>query len=559
MQIKAEPIGDLALICRLVQSTNLSGRIDEYYPRHHLWKGCSVGKVLEALLVYILSENDHRLYRVEDWASNLSESLPWLLEVADFTAHNVNDDRLGDVLDYLSKDDARWTAFQRAHNEELIRLYDLEAEEGNDTEVMATVRIDSTTAQSHRPAEGIFQLGHNATGLGLPQIKMMLLAMDKANLPLAMEITSGEQSDDRLYTRALERAWEQGLRRQGMLVVGDSKLCNKENTSYIATSGNYYLGPLALRQYSAEELSQACRWIEAQPVKPERVMRHAACDKEPKAIALVKELQGRTMESPSGQTHFQRLIAVCSLNTRKRQLIQLDELMARAGREVAQRFVRCRGRKTISLTDEAETIVRQILDKHKVVDLFDWDIEPPNQKGQPCGVVLSVNTLALEDRQRAIGWRIMATNAPLERLSAQAVVLSYWEEYRIEQQFHLLLEKSTSLRPIFLKKQRRIKAMLNVLMLALQYYNLWQYSLRQELSQQSQPYLTHVIPGNPGTKVYRPTTTVLMAAFKNVQAIFIDLPDGMRIVKIQGITSHHLRWIQLLGLSSDTYLHPLCQ
>lgn len=112
MQIKAEPVGDLPVISRLLQSTGLSQRVDKHYSTHHLWQGTSIGKTLEAFLVYILSQNDHRLYRVEDWALGLERTLGWLLDESDFQAAYLSDDRLGSLLDYLSKDDERWMDYQ---------------------------------------------------------------------------------------------------------------------------------------------------------------------------------------------------------------------------------------------------------------------------------------------------------------------------------------------------------------------------------------------------------------------------------------------------------------
>lgn len=555
MQIKAEPLGDLAVISRLIESTNLASRIDEYFPRHHLWQGMGLGKTLQALLMYILSENDHRLFNVEAWADHIEESLGWLLEEAGFTAKFLSDDRLGNLLDYFSKSAERWEQFQRCHNEALIRFYQLDESSGGHI----TARIDSTTVQSYRAEEGFFQMGHNALGLAQPQVKMMLLAIDQANMPIAMNTVTGEKVDDRLYIPVLELAWRQGLPRLGLLVVGDRKICNRENMCFIANSGNYYLGPLPQRQFSVEKLSQACQWIEQQPEQPEQVMRWAAGAKEAQAIAMVKELPGRMVTDNEGQEHWQRLIAVCSLSLRKRQLEQLQQRLDKAQEEIRQRFSRSRGRKTLSQVHEARQGGEKILDKHKVSHLFAMHIEPPTEKNGSCIVELELSPEALKNEQRLAGWRVMATNAPLERLCAQEVVLCYWEEYRIEQQFHLLLNKCTALRPIFLKKENRILAMLKIMMLALQYSNLWQYTLRRELNQQQEPYLTKVVPGNPGMKVHLPTTKLALAAFKKVQAIYVHLPDGQLFVQIQGLEPHHQRLLRLLKLPPDVYLHPLCQ
>ena len=554
MPIKAEPVGDLPAISRLLQSTGLSQRVDKHYPTHHLWQGTSIGKTLEAFLVYILSENDHRLYNVQDWALGLERTLSWLLDEADFRAAYLSDDRLGSLLDYLSKDDERWMSFQRDHSQSLIRFYDLD----NDTDQgpLDTVRIDSTTAQSHRETEGIFQMGHNATGLALPQVKLMLLAMDKANLPLALNVVAGQNSDDKLYVPALEQAWKQGLKPKGVLVVGDRKLCNQYNMCFIADSGNYYLGPLAQRQYSREELIQAREWIEQQQEPAECVMRQAAGSKDPQAIALVKELPAREIISADGTIHTQRLFGVCSLNLRKRQVAQLEQRCQSAYQQVILRFTRNRGRKTIKSVEEAEQTINKILDKHKVAHLYSWKITLSQDPAQPCSVELTLDEQQNNIEQQLAGWRVMATNAPSDRLSACEVVLCYWEEYRIEQHFHLLLSKCTSLTPIFLKKENRIQAMLRILMLALQYYNLWQYTIRQTLKKEQNSYLTNLVPGNPGRKVERPTTSLVLSAFRNVQMIYIMTDDHKASVHLQGIEEHHLRLLKMMRLPPDIYRHP---
>lgn len=558
MQIKAEPVGDLAVLSRLIDQTKLSERFEEFFTQHHLWQGMSIGKTLQCLLMYILSENDHRLYNLEGWATGIEQSLQWLLGEPGFTAKQLNDDRLGSLLDLISRSEEGWEAFQSAHNQALIRFYDLSLSK-EDKAGGLTARIDSTTAKSYREAQGLFQMGHNAQGIALPQIKVLLLAIDEGNLPLALNAVCGQHTDDNQYIPVLELAWRQGLPRQDTLIVGDRKLGNKLNMCTIAQSGNYYLTPLAQRQFSKEELSQACHWISQQTEEPQEVKRMAAGAKQAEAIALCKELPGRAISSSQSQEHWQRLIAVCSLNKRQRDLSRLSERMEKAKAAVQKRFIRKRGRKTLKKVEAARQAAEKILAAQKVQGLFDLEISPAGEPNEPCKVKLSLRQQAYENEKRMAGWRVMATNADEQRLSAQEAVLCYWEEYRIEQQFHLLLSKCAALQPIFLRKENRILAMLKVLMLALQYSNLWQYTLRQELTDEPQPYLLKVVPGNPGMKVHRPTTKLVLAAFKNIQAIYVHLPGKQRFVKIQGLEQHHQRLLRLLKLPSDIYLHPLCQ
>lgn len=558
MQVKTEPVGDLPVISRLIQSTGLVERIEAYFPRHHLWQGPGVGQTLLGLLLYIISEGDHRMYQVEGWASRREEVLGWCLGNMEFKSVHLGDDRLGNLLDLLSKGSA-WSAFQRAHNESLIRLYEL-AEPGAD-DAHRTVRIDTTTAQSERPLGGLFGLGYNAHGLDMPQLKVVLLALDKGNFPLAMRTVGGDEGDDKQYIPVLEQAWQQGLARSGILVVGDSKLCNQSNMAFIAGSGNYYLGPLPQRQYSTQALLQACRWIEQQADKPQAVLRLAAGAQETQRIALVQELAAIPMSHPvdKDQQWTQRLLAVCSLAKREKQLKQLQHKIDSAQKEILERLLPMRGRKTLNQVDQTLVVVQTILKKHQAEALFSVNIHPPTDKTSACEVQLNLNETALADQRLLAGWRVLATNAPPDRLSAYDAVLCYWEEYRIEQQFHLMLNKCTALMPIYLKKQNRIQALMNLIMLALQYSNIWQHTLRQQLAQEKSSFLTQVVPGNPGMKVHNPTTKLVLSAFNNIQFIHIYLPNDNQVVQIQGLRDIHLRLMELLKLPIDLYKHPLCQ
>ncbi len=69
--------------------------------------------------------------------------------------------------------------------------------------------------------------------------------------------------------------------------------------------------------------------------------------------------------------------------------------------------------------------------------------------------------------------------ADTKALSPVQMVEYYRQEYRIEQQFHKLLTKTTDLLPINLKNETRIIALLRLVMLALQFVTLIQYSIRK--------------------------------------------------------------------------------
>jgi transposase len=114
---------------------------------------------------------------------------------------DLSDDRLAAVLEALSQDEP-WQAFEGAVTQRLLRVYDLQPER---------MRLDSTTASGYwRVTEdGLFQLGHSKDQRpDLPQVKVMLAALDPLGLPVATDIVPGQRADDPLYRPAIGRAWD---------------------------------------------------------------------------------------------------------------------------------------------------------------------------------------------------------------------------------------------------------------------------------------------------------------------------------------------------------------
>src|SRR5262249_60446843 len=95
-------------------------------------------------LAFTLPEGAHRLYRVEPWVTahqrTLSRCIGRRVTPRDFT-----DDRLATILDSLSVAE-RWGAFERALNQSVLRVYDLQGR---------VARLDTTTAAAYVTPEGL--------------------------------------------------------------------------------------------------------------------------------------------------------------------------------------------------------------------------------------------------------------------------------------------------------------------------------------------------------------------------------------------------------------------
>ncbi len=85
----------------------------------------------------------------------------------------------------------RWGAFERALNQSVLRVYDLQGR---------VVRVDTTTAAAYVTPEGMFQLGHSKDHRpDLPQVKIAMAVLDPLGLPLTTTVVAGNTADDPLY------------------------------------------------------------------------------------------------------------------------------------------------------------------------------------------------------------------------------------------------------------------------------------------------------------------------------------------------------------------------
>lgn len=111
VSIHNERIDDIPMLFFHQRVMGIPQIIDEQIEVHGNHKGLSLGWLVTGWLTYILSESDHRLSYVEPWAQEREQTLqalfPEPMEAKDFS-----DDRLGDVLDYLSQDES-WQEIEK--------------------------------------------------------------------------------------------------------------------------------------------------------------------------------------------------------------------------------------------------------------------------------------------------------------------------------------------------------------------------------------------------------------------------------------------------------------
>jgi hypothetical protein len=95
--VRVERVDDIPVLLATLARLRVAELLDRHYPVHHLWQGqLSRGEVVCVWLTFLLSEGDHRLYKLQPWAQQnlltLQACLAKTVRPLDF-----HDDRLADL------------------------------------------------------------------------------------------------------------------------------------------------------------------------------------------------------------------------------------------------------------------------------------------------------------------------------------------------------------------------------------------------------------------------------------------------------------------------------
>ena len=555
MQTKTERVDDIPVLVRKFEESDLIKYLDQYFPDHGNWKGISGGKVTVGFLTYVLSCSDHRISHVETWAAQRLITLQYCMNSRSMSSKDFTDDKLGALLDRYS-DDEKWAKFEHAHNQRLINVYDLNL-------TSEAIRLDAMITQSHRKASGDFQFGHSKQHRSdLPQLKTMVATLDPLAMPLFSVTVPGNTADDVLYLPVIKELMT-NLHLLHQLFVGDAKMGSLIIRSFLQLNNQYYLTPLSKKQCTPSQLADYL----AQ--KPKELTPITTKDKQGRVILRAQAFEQieRIEDEINGICWKERRIIVYSPAYAKSQQVSFENRLIKAQNELSLILEASQGRKKLKTKEAVQAAVTKILTKYRVGDFIGVKIKEQIEtknvrkyKGRAeqiretshFDLEISLNEALKEEHLQKLGWRAYACNAPQERLDTIQVVECYRDEYKIEHKFDELLNKITALMPVYLGKPNRIKALIRLLLLALKYVSLIQHQVRSELKTTKQS-LKELYPGNPGRATDKPTTNMILSAFKNIHLTIVSIEDKI-YVKIEDLKPIQQKILDLLKIPPETYL-----
>ncbi len=557
LSITTERIDDFVVLLRLMHQMELPGILDRHLPRHWLQQGLSWGWTASIWLAHIVSQGDHRKLTVRDWVRQAHSTLEQVTGL-DIRETDFTDDRLTIVLRHLS-DATRWQAIEQELGEHLVRVYALEEQ---------PIRVDATTVSGYRDGgeDSLWQFGHSKDDPTLRQIKAMMATLDPLGLPLALEVVSGEQADDRLYIPMIDRVLR-CLGRTGLLFVGDSKMSALATRAHLVAHEQYYLTPLALVGETAQQMPH---WIET-GVAQGHALTEVQSDDEQQVLAQGYEVSRACV--CEGLTWQERVLVVRSHAYAETQRRHLEERLDNAQAALLALTPPVgRGKRQITEEAELQRAAEAVLVKHRVVDLLTYTSTRESQQtvkfvGRGRGganrqqqvservryqiTMVTRNEEAIANLVSTLGWRAYATNAPQERLRLENAVREYRHEYHIERGFGRLKGAPLSIAPLFVKRDDQVVGMTHLLSVALRVLSLMEFVVRRSLQQQGAT-LAGLYKDNPRRATATPTAERLLQAFVPITCTQVQLPDQL-VRHVTPLTPVQEQILRLLGLPADLY------
>lgn len=489
----------------------------------------SAGIIVKAMLLNSLGFVSGPLYLFEQFFTGIATEH---LLGAGVEPEHLNDDRLGKVLDQL-------------HGQGLSEIFlgiSLSAVKRLGVTVQSA-HLDSTSFHLHGTYEdkalapavpdetaanpSALEITHGYSRDHRPDLKQFvinLICTGDGNIPVWLEMASGNQSDKAKFTDILQTF--QGQWNFEGLCVADSALYSQENLQAMSALNWLTRVPLTLK--AAQQSIEDAKDFQASQLKGYTIaqtqsdyasvrQRWFIIESEKRRTSDLKQLE-KQLQSAQKQAQ-QALKKLCSQDF----ACEADALIA------AQRL--CQDLPWHHLSESAVCVKQHYGRAGK-----------PAASDSPVRISYRLNATLTVDEDKLSRYRtrsgrfILATNVlDLEALSADEALNEYKGQQGTERGFRFLKDPLFFASSVFLKTPKRIEALGMLMALSLLVYALGERQLRNALSQ-----ATQTIPNQVGKPTQTPTLRWVFQCFMAVHLVVIS--GVKQIVNLTAERQHILRF-----------------
>jgi transposase len=336
----------------------------------------------------------------------------------------------------------------------------------------------------------------------LKQIQAGLGISADGAVPLLATAISGQTGEITQVVSAMAR-FQKTAAVKRFLMIGDSKLVSYDNLTALSSAQVEFIAPLATSATDAAVFA-ALDPATAERVEyvPLRVADRPTMDRpDYRVLEDTHTLTGKRKSDPPITV---RRILVYSAGNALAQAKARDKRLSKA-REDLDKLARLAGTRYYPTRDKVSAKIGVIAARRRVTDCLRTHIAD-GPDGKP-SLTWHFDQDVLDTQAKADGWYALITNQDPAKADAAAVFLAYKGQPHVERRYSEL-KGPLAVAPLFLHGNKRIAALLHVLMLALLVYSLIERQVRRALEREGSPdgRMTGLYPDN---RRERPTARMI--------------------------------------------------
>ena len=542
-------LGPLALIQPLLDQLDIASIIDRHLPPDPQLE-FSHGQVLSLLVAARLCQPT-ALINVPAWAHKTGADILWNLP-----ADKLNDDRLGRALDAFFEQRHSIFASTTAKALQLTNLsldrlhFDTthltfwgayETSKPRPVTPLSALRGDAQLPPAH--------IGHGYVTENLMiQVGLTAVVDSQGGLPVFSQCLDGQRNGRRAIAEQFQLLQQHMPLPTGLLMISDRGTYSADHVSRLHRHGYFALCSMRWNDYQAvyDDHADLLHWQQASFLSIEQRRRRQCNSTLPREHYRLAVVKHQLIDPSTRQPLPGRLIFVHSSANEKynRERRTLHIAKIKAGLEDLAARVQ-RGHAHIK-PDTVSRSVNRLFGTRWAARYFRWQLvaltpqeqaalPPPGQGCRPPGYRLefTFDAAAAEADACYDGLSVLFTTAPL-RHNADELFTKFKEQNYIEL-LHHQMKTPLAVRPVFLKSPQRVEALVTLLQIALQAYQVLERRYRQ------------TVPEDAPAGEQRMTAETLLRQFRVYGCIVTSEKVG-RVVHATRLTSRQRQILNQLSL-----------
>jgi transposase len=526
-EYETQSIDHLGIVAGISREIGLVEAIDEKVGP--TGRKVSCGEAVLVMVLNALGFTGRALYLIPDYMKNKPVDL---LVQADLRPEDFNDDTLGRSLDDLYASGVT-EVFARVASKALGR-YGIEHR---------FVHLDSSSFHLHgqydveTPDEEMITITHGYSRDHRPDLKQavaQIITSHKSNLPIWLEVLSGNSSDKESFAQTVKAYCEH--------------LKGQDQPYFVMDSAGY-------SEKSLKTL-QGMKWLMRVPETLAEAKRLVKETDRSEMTELTAGYLGKEIKSEyAGVT--QRWLIVFSQAAYDREIKTLAKAQARE-QEAAEKQWRKVCQPVFNCQEDAEAACKQFNQRWKYHQAS-GEVTPVTKHAHPgrpsagtepdvIGYALTGRvkefTPGVEEAKRSLGKFILATNeTDSQELPAVAMLENYTAQgISVERGFRFLKDPLFFTDSLFLKNPGRIMALIMIMGLALLIFALGERQLRLALKQNNQ-----TIPDQKRKPTQNPTLRWVFQIFEGLHVLSVVINGRVTTRRMLNLRPVHLQILGLLG------------